>query len=180
MLVVLTLGVAQLFRLEDDTDHLQTSMPDALVAVKYERDVRPILDRRCVVCHGCYDAPCQLKLSSSEGIARGASKEAVYDSSRLMAMNPTRLFVDATSVEAWRQKGFSSVTDAGPGAASLLKGMLELGRNHPVVADTPLRGTLGLDINRELSLVVSSFNTCNGLAKYLSPKLRTPLNDSTA
>jgi hypothetical protein len=28
------------------------------------RDVAPILESRCVVCHGCYDAPCQLKLTA--------------------------------------------------------------------------------------------------------------------
>ena len=41
------------------------------------------LEQRCVVCHGCYDAPCQLLLSSPDGIARGASKQVVYDTDRL-------------------------------------------------------------------------------------------------
>ena len=39
----------------------------------YWQDVKPVLEQRCVVCHACYDAPCQLKLSSIEGIERGAS-----------------------------------------------------------------------------------------------------------
>ena len=39
------------------------SVPQAS-GVSYRRDVKPILDQRCVVCHGCYDAPCQLKLGS--------------------------------------------------------------------------------------------------------------------
>ncbi|VAW98726.1 Fatty acid cis/trans isomerase, partial [hydrothermal vent metagenome] len=30
--------------------------------VTWENQVKPVLERRCVVCHGCYDAPCQLKL----------------------------------------------------------------------------------------------------------------------
>lgn len=38
---------------------------------RYLHTVKPILESRCVVCHGCYDAPCQLKLSSPEGIDRG-------------------------------------------------------------------------------------------------------------
>ncbi len=32
--------------------------------ISYNEKVRPVLESRCVVCHGCYDAPCQLKLSS--------------------------------------------------------------------------------------------------------------------
>ena len=59
--------------------------------------VQPILERRCVVCHGCYDAPCQLKLSSHEGLMRGANPELVYNGARIKAMEPTRLFIDAKS-----------------------------------------------------------------------------------
>jgi len=32
--------------------------------ISYADEVQPVLERRCVVCHGCYDAPCQLKLPS--------------------------------------------------------------------------------------------------------------------
>ncbi len=32
--------------------------------VSYLSDVKPILEQRCVVCHSCYNAPCQLKLGS--------------------------------------------------------------------------------------------------------------------
>ena len=63
--------------------------------VSYTDEVAPILERRCVVCHGCYDAPCQLKLSSSEGILRGANPDKVYDGIRITAAQPTRLFIDA-------------------------------------------------------------------------------------
>jgi hypothetical protein len=38
-----------------------------------------VFKNRCVVCHGCYDAPCQLKLRTFDGIARGASDDKVYD-----------------------------------------------------------------------------------------------------
>jgi len=34
------------------------------LADQYLNEVKPILENRCVVCHGCYDAPCQLKLTS--------------------------------------------------------------------------------------------------------------------
>ncbi len=29
-----------------------------------------VLEQRCMVCHGCYDAPCQLKLEAHEGLVR--------------------------------------------------------------------------------------------------------------
>ena len=151
VVAISVLGVTRLSRLDSDTGRHVILKPTPVVAVDYVRDVRPILDRRCVVCHGCYDAPCQLKLSSSEGISRGASKEPVYDFKRLTAIDPTRLFIDATSTEAWRHKGFSSVTDGSDASASLLKRMLNLGRTHPVVADRPLPETVKLNINRQLA-----------------------------
>src|SRR5580700_10169296 len=41
-----------------------------------------VFETRCVVCHGCYDAPCQLKLTSFVGIDRGATEKQVYEASR--------------------------------------------------------------------------------------------------
>lgn len=78
--------------------------------IDYLSEVKPLLDKRCVVCHSCYNSPCQLKLSSYDGVDRGASKKRVYDATRLTTMDPTRLFTDAQSTEQWRQKGFFSVT----------------------------------------------------------------------
>ncbi len=77
--------------------------------VNFEQQVKPILEQRCVVCHGCYDAPCQLKLSSVAGLLRGASEERVYEPKRLGNMQPTRLFVDAKTTEEWRDRGFTPV-----------------------------------------------------------------------
>jgi hypothetical protein len=57
-----------------------------------------------VVCHACYDAPCQLKLGSSEGIDRGANPDEVYDALRLRQADPTRLFEDAQTTAAWRDE----------------------------------------------------------------------------
>ena len=78
--------------------------------VDYLKDVKPILDKRCVTCHSCYNSPCQAKLSSFEGVDRGASKLLVYDALRIKAAKPTRLFVDAKSSEEWRGKGFYALT----------------------------------------------------------------------
>ena len=78
--------------------------------IHYLSEVKPLLERRCTVCHSCYNSPCQLKLDSFEGVDRGATKKAVYDAARLSTMEPTRLFTDAQTTAAWRAKGFSSVT----------------------------------------------------------------------
>jgi len=80
--------------------------------IDYLKEVKPILDKRCAVCHSCYNSPCQLKLDSFEGADRGATKRAVYNATRLKSMDPTRLFTDAQSTGEWRQKEFFSVTDS--------------------------------------------------------------------
>lgn len=74
----------------------------------YDRQIKPLLDKRCVVCHACYDAPCQLKLSSYEGLTRGANPSDIY-ANRLIAANPTRLYLDAQSNADWRSQGFFPV-----------------------------------------------------------------------
>ena len=33
-------------------------------AIDYWTAVEPIIEKRCVVCHACYDAQCQLNMSS--------------------------------------------------------------------------------------------------------------------
>jgi hypothetical protein len=77
--------------------------------LSFNKDVLPILEKRCIACHSCYDAPCQLKLSSSEGIYRGSNKNKVYDGARITAAEPTRLFIDAMTTDEWRSKKFSPV-----------------------------------------------------------------------
>jgi len=118
----------------------------------FEAKVRPILDRRCVVCHGCYDAPCQLKLSSLAGIQRGGSKEVVYDGARVTPADPTRLFIDALTTAEWRQKGFHAVVSEGVQQPydrldrSVLYRMLRLKQRHP----QPLTGRLDPSIDTSL------------------------------
>ena len=34
--------------------------------IDYHADVQQVFEQRCIVCHACYDAPCKLKLESSE------------------------------------------------------------------------------------------------------------------
>ncbi|WP_313643772.1 fatty acid cis/trans isomerase, partial [Pseudomonas sp.] len=83
--------------------------PLASPAISYTRDIQPIFTEKCVACHACNDAACQLKLDSPEGAVRGASKVPVYQGERSKAVAPTRLFYDAQTEAQWRDKGFYSV-----------------------------------------------------------------------
>tara|TARA_R110002094_G_C4919447_1_gene211488 strand:- start:104 stop:2512 length:2409 start_codon:yes stop_codon:yes gene_type:complete len=77
--------------------------------LSFKHDVLPVLEKRCIACHSCYDAPCQLKLTSKEGILRGSNKTKVYNGARLTANEPTRLFIDATTTSEWRSKDFAPI-----------------------------------------------------------------------
>lgn len=118
-------------------------------AVSFAQDVQPILTRKCLVCHGCFDAPCQLKLESAEGLARGAHHDPVYAGTRTTAAPPTRLGIDALSVAQWREKGFHSVLEAGADGQSLLYGMLALGKQRPFPPNSRLPGSIALGLQRQ-------------------------------
>jgi len=112
-------------------------VPRSERAVDYLADVQPVLESRCVVCHSCYNAPCQLKLSSFEGLDRGGSKIPVYFGARLVDQAPTRLFMDARTTREWRTKGFHTVTEntASTGRDdSILMTLLDAKRRHPELA----------------------------------------------
>jgi len=132
--------------------------------ISYQSQVRPVLGRRCVVCHGCYDAPCQLKLSSPEGIERGANKNKVYDGARILAAEPTRLFIDAKSTEQWRKKNFHTVLNEGTQEPrqnlenSVMYHMLRLKQRHPQPRVGMLPDNLELGLNRK--------QTCATLAEF--------------
>ncbi|PXW86031.1 fatty acid cis/trans isomerase CTI [Nitrosomonas sp. Nm84] len=120
----------------------QQSVPSRYVAVEsdsgqlYRQQIQPLLDKRCVVCHGCYDAPCQLNLASAQGIDRGANPQAIYNGKRLTADPLTRLFEDAHTVNEWRTKGFFPILtekhDAQLLQDSLMFKMLELKQRNPL------------------------------------------------
>lgn len=121
----------------------------------FSQTVQPILDKRCVVCHACYDAPCQLKLGSYEGITRGANKAPVYHGDRLLADSPSRLFIDAQSPGEWRGKDFYPVLDEisefnNQLNNSVLASMLALKQSHPTNTNEPLGDNFEFDINREM------------------------------
>ncbi|GJL75671.1 fatty acid cis/trans isomerase [Nitrosomonas sp.] len=127
-----------------DQQSIPDSIPDRYVAFDtehgrlYRKQIQPLLNQRCIVCHGCYDAPCQLNLTSAQGVDRGASTQAVYNGTRLTAAPLTRLFEDAHTVREWRGKGFFSVLNensaANPLNGSLLYQMLSLKKQNPLAA----------------------------------------------
>ena len=123
--------------------------------VDYWTDVQPVVEQRCVVCHGCYDAPCQLKMSSIEGIERGASPAIVYNQSRLKMAQPTRLFEDAQSVADWRALGFHPVlNEHGDTAdanreASVMHRILTLKEDNPLPDGKLLPESFDLGLSRK-------------------------------
>ena len=131
---------------------------------EFLQHVQPVLDNRCVVCHGCYDAPCQLKLSSPEGIDRGLSKELVYDGTRLLASKPSRLLYDATDTTGWREKNFSPVlnergqTEQGNLAGSVLYNSLVLKMSSPL----PDEEVLG----DEFDFALDRTQSCTGIEEF--------------
>ncbi|HDY7695705.1 TPA: fatty acid cis/trans isomerase [Vibrio vulnificus] len=146
------LNYDQLFgeaEVRDRTEHIQSAQSEFFM-----HDVKPIIENRCVVCHACYDAPCQLKLSSVEGIDRGASKTLVYQGTRLTATVPTRLFEDAQTTQEWRDAGFHPVLNerAQTGVANIDAGLiarlLQQKERHPLPQQDQLEG-FDFSIDRE-------------------------------
>jgi hypothetical protein len=127
--------------------------------VSWREDVLPVIENRCIVCHGCYDAPCQLKLSSYEGLMRGANPDKVYDGSRIRAAQPTRLGIDATTDAEWQALGFHSVlnsaaNDADETPAERLRGSVFYRMmRHKQLNPQPRAGliprSVTLDLNRK-------------------------------
>ena len=123
--------------------------------VDYNQQIKPLLEQRCVVCHGCYDAPCQLKLSSPDGIQRGATEARVYNPKRIKAAQPTRLYVDARNVAEWRNRGFHPVlAEHASSPQSYLKNsvlyrLLLLKQQHPLPELDALPDSFTLGLERE-------------------------------
>ncbi len=131
------------------------NLPEA--PLNFVENIQPILNSRCVVCHGCYDAPCQLKLNSAAGIARGAHKDRVYDGARIVPADPTRLFIDALTTDGWRDKGFYPVVnedDDDPEEnleASVTYRMLRLKQRNPQPLIGKLDPSIDTGLNRKQS-----------------------------
>jgi hypothetical protein len=75
----------------------------------YAEKIQPLFNSRCISCHSCLNAPCQLNLQNYEGFQRGAQKLNVYGASHIDAVPPTRLWIDAHTPQEWQSKGFFPV-----------------------------------------------------------------------
>lgn len=119
-------------------------------APSYTRDIQPIFTEKCVACHACYDAPCQLNLGSPQGLLRGASKQVVYDGARTQDEAPTRLFVDAQDEKIWRGKGFFSVVEKNEDnkMISLMSKMLTLGHKKRFEDNQKLAKNIDISIDK--------------------------------
>lgn len=115
--------------------------------VSFHDEVRPILEKKCLACHGCFDAPCQLKLESPAGLLRGASHAEVYDGKRGEAQAPTRLNVDANSQQEWQELGFYSIVKGNE--ASLLYNMLKLGKTYSLEPNSKIPESIEMGLRRE-------------------------------
>ncbi len=116
--------------------------------VSYTRDVEPIFAHKCIACHACYDSPCQLNLSSSDGAVRGASKTRIYNDPRTQPMAPTRLFIDADTPESWKKLGFYPVIQGTKNEPALMAKMLELGRQSHLTSNSKLPDSIVLGVDR--------------------------------
>jgi len=141
----------------------------AKASLTYYKDTRPIIEQRCVVCHGCYDSPCQLKLESYEGLLRGANPTKIYTAARLMEGDLTRLFEDAHTTEEWRSKGFHPVLNerSNTSEANLKAGViaqfLELKKAHPLPTTAILPDSFDLSFDHKQHC--SMIETFDGFAQ---------------
>lgn len=116
--------------------------------VSFNEDVRPIVETKCLACHSCFDAPCQLKMEYSDGLIRGAHKDAVYDGKRLEPQKTTRLGIDAQTEQQWREMGFYSVLARGDQTRSLFENMIRLGKQYEFAPNSKLPEDIELGRSR--------------------------------
>lgn len=147
---------------------------DTAAGQRYHNEVKPILEARCVSCHACYEAPCQLNLDSAEGIDRGLTQQPVYSAARLRAAKTTRLFIDQQLTSAWRRDGFSPVLNErrqDPGtnlAAGLLYRSVLLKAQHPL----PTTKTLS---DKQFNFSLDRSNSCPTVEDFDAYAAQNPL-----
>lgn len=170
LLLLITLGCASISSSQWDQRYgiakpreVADSPRDA--SLTYYKDTRPIIEQRCVVCHGCYDAPCQLKLEAYEGLLRGANPEKVY-ATRLTEGALTRLFEDAQTTAEWRTKKFHPVINERANTptaninAGLMAQFLDLKQQHPLPNTAILPDSFDFNLdNKQFCSPIETFDS---------------------
>jgi hypothetical protein len=132
----------------DEEDHiLQTQQSTVKQAHSYS-DIRPIIEKKCVSCHSCFDAPCQLKLESLDGLIRGVTTHSLYDGTRKDPIQTTRLGIDALTESEWRSLNFVSLLDDKP-SDSILSTVVNLGRQITYLPNSKLPDDIDISIKRD-------------------------------
>lgn len=168
LLLLITLGCASISSSHWD-ERYGIAKPREIVdhpskaTLTYYKDTRPVIEQRCVVCHGCYDAPCQLKLEAYEGLLRGANPEKIY-TTRIKGGVFTRLFEDAQTTAQWRLKGFHPVlnerrnTPTANINAGVMAQFLELKQTHPLPTTAILPDSFDFNLdNKQYCAPIESF-----------------------
>ena len=150
--------------------------PDQIAAaglVSFDKQVQPILNNRCVVCHSCNDAPCQLDLTAYDGLDRGANHIPVYNGARFTTNKPTRIGIDAESTAAWRAKDFFPVLNerADTRAAHLNNALLyrvllqKRADAFPAAGRLPATYAVGTELETDKDSLIQP-NTCPTIERY--------------
>jgi len=161
-------GCATLGKIEYDKYYGVTNVENRFTAKKisqqqsehFTQQIKPIIENRCVVCHGCYDAPCQLKLENTAGLERGANKERVYNGERLLtAKNNASLstlpILTKNELQGFRENGFFPVVNERQQSnianknAGLMYQMLQLKKQHPLPDAPLLDDSFDITLDRE-------------------------------
>ncbi len=141
-------------------NRIPTQKVSAKESINFNQVIKPIIENRCVVCHGCFDAPCQLKMENLAGLERGANKELVYNGERLLTVKKSHSISTLTShdteqLNSLRQEGFFPVlnerdqTPIANANAGLMYQMLQLKQQHPLPNTTLLDNSFDVSLNRE-------------------------------
>lgn len=94
--------------------------------------VQPILEKRCVVCHSCYEAPCLMHFTSYEGIQRGLTKHErfeIFSDSLPNRIRDAPLYIGENNSPRWDQpewakRDFSAIFQTLPSGKIDLKNSL--------------------------------------------------------
>lgn len=138
----------------------------------YHQSVQPIIENRCVVCHGCFDSPCQFKMESPQAIERGGNKISIYGD-RITPMEPTYIQDKNQMTAAWREKGFFPILnerEQTPEAnleASVFYQMLKLKEDNPLPHVAILDDSFDFSLTRD--------QQCPSIEEFAEYKSKTPL-----